>query len=925
MKKILILILLSIACLSNAQIDTTRFAPVSLTITNPAATAKIKDANRQQNANDSILRYLIWQKGTGGSGSMTWPFLPGIPIYSGNNSWSSSITNNSTNWNTAYSNRISTFTTTGSSGAATFTSNTLNIPNYTLSGLGGQPSATILTTFSNLANSTGYLYNNGSGTLSYSAGGATDTMGLHNQIVALRTRVDSLEAFIDSIPYTILLDTASIGISGGTGSITLTTEGTSGVATLSNNILNVPNYQFVGSGNVDTTFAVWPDLYTGTRTQRFTKALTIAEATKRKLLIDTITLVGGIGLNLTNYGVEIEGKGNGSFIKSATGTDIVIQFSSVRSTAVTIASDIALNSNTIVLSDADATIQAGDLLQIVSTLIWGGTSYYQGEVVKVQSVSSATITLTDRVHMLFPTASTTIRKMNSKPVTIEGITFENVSIETYYCRDIGVSNCHWTNRLEALDISLAYDAMVQNCTANKTSGSFNYGFVFYSCINATIKDCPDISYFDQAIISGAANNCGPCINIKYINNKCTVFASTGGVIDLHPCIDPEVRDNYVRTTGIAYFIKGLNINFTGNTAELYGTSARGVQWEREYTNAVARGEYHHNYYSNIKNNTITKMAATYGAMGINVSFMSIGDSTDILDMSGNVVNVAGTALRIVDDEGINNYIKYFKLDGNTFLSSGGRAVENLSICQIDKIVSSNNVYHGNYADDVTFYFSTATNFKDIISTNDYFRSDTINFLGKGCSINGKSNSSVTMNSVTTENGKLDFVNVPTVKLEGVTAKRSIYGAFGFTGCTYTSISKLLTEFSTSYYTPYLINAVSNVDLYKKTVATPATIGTQTLDVIDNRSIQTEMYTITPTGNCTFNIEDNETNATEGVLGKTLTFRVLTSGTNSYDLTFGTHFKPSAVLATGVTTAKKFIITFTFDGTDWVESFRSAAL
>jgi hypothetical protein len=44
----------------------------------------------------------------------------------------------STNWNIAYTNRITSLTTTGSSGAATLISNTLNIPTYTLSGLGGQ-------------------------------------------------------------------------------------------------------------------------------------------------------------------------------------------------------------------------------------------------------------------------------------------------------------------------------------------------------------------------------------------------------------------------------------------------------------------------------------------------------------------------------------------------------------------------------------------------------------------------------------------------------------------------------------------------------------------------------------------------------------------------------------------------------------------
>lgn len=47
------------------------------------------------------------------------------------------LTDNSTNWDAAYTNRISSLTVTGSSGSATLSSNTLNIPTYTLSGLGG--------------------------------------------------------------------------------------------------------------------------------------------------------------------------------------------------------------------------------------------------------------------------------------------------------------------------------------------------------------------------------------------------------------------------------------------------------------------------------------------------------------------------------------------------------------------------------------------------------------------------------------------------------------------------------------------------------------------------------------------------------------------------------------------------------------------
>ena len=48
-------------------------------------------------------------------------------------------------WDTAYTNRITSLTTTGSSGASTLVSNVLNIPTYTLTGLGGVPTTRSLT------------------------------------------------------------------------------------------------------------------------------------------------------------------------------------------------------------------------------------------------------------------------------------------------------------------------------------------------------------------------------------------------------------------------------------------------------------------------------------------------------------------------------------------------------------------------------------------------------------------------------------------------------------------------------------------------------------------------------------------------------------------------------------------------------------
>lgn len=84
----------------------------------------------------------------GGSG-MIYPSA-GIALSTGS-AWGTSITDNSSNWNTAYSNRISSLTTTGTSGAATLISNVLNIPTYTLEGLGGQTSSASLTSLAGLS------------------------------------------------------------------------------------------------------------------------------------------------------------------------------------------------------------------------------------------------------------------------------------------------------------------------------------------------------------------------------------------------------------------------------------------------------------------------------------------------------------------------------------------------------------------------------------------------------------------------------------------------------------------------------------------------------------------------------------------------------------------------------------------------------
>ena len=126
-------------------------------------------------------------------------------------------TTSQTNWDTAYTNRITSLTTTGSSGAATLSSNTLNIPNYTLAGLGGQPLATNLTSLAGLTfASTSFVKMTASGTFALD----TNTYLTGNQSISLTG--DATGSGTTSIAVTL----ANSGVTAGTyRSVTVDAKG----------------------------------------------------------------------------------------------------------------------------------------------------------------------------------------------------------------------------------------------------------------------------------------------------------------------------------------------------------------------------------------------------------------------------------------------------------------------------------------------------------------------------------------------------------------------------------------------------------------------------------------------------------------------------------------------------------------------------
>lgn len=76
--------------------------------------------------------------------------------------------------------------------------------------------------------------------------------------------------------------------------------------------------------------------------------------------------------------------------------------------------------------------------------------------------------------------------------------------------------------------------------------------------------------------------------------------------------------------------------------------------------------------------------------------------------------------------------------------------------------------------------------------------------------------------------------------------------------------------------------------------------------------------VTPTATATLT-------TTVPAAGKLRVVLILTSGTTSFTITFGTGFKPTATLVTGTTAARVFAITFYSDGTNLYEIGRTVAM
>jgi predicted heme/steroid binding protein len=139
-------------------------------------------------------------------------------------------------------------TTTGSSGAATYSNITgvLNVPQYTLSGLGGVPTTRSLT-----INGTAYdlsadrTWSVGTVTSVATTGPITGGTITGSGTIGITQATTSTDGYLSSTDWNTFNNKQA--------SITLTTTGSSGSATLVGATLNIPNYTLSGLGGVPDT------------------------------------------------------------------------------------------------------------------------------------------------------------------------------------------------------------------------------------------------------------------------------------------------------------------------------------------------------------------------------------------------------------------------------------------------------------------------------------------------------------------------------------------------------------------------------------------------------------------------------------------------------------------------------------------------
>lgn len=341
------------------------------------------------------------------------------------------ITDNSTNWDAAYTNRITSLTTTGTgaatlvanvlniptpptatftsltvtgnSGASTLLAGVLNVPTYTLSGLGGQPLATNLTSLSGLTYaSTSFVKMTAAGTF------------------ALDTNV----YYLASNPSGFTNNTGTVT---SVAALTLGTSGTDVSSTVANGTttpvitLNIPDASATARGLMTsaqwTTFTSKQAAITGAATTITSSNLTASRAVisnasgKIDISATTDTELGYVSGVTSSIQTQINGKVTDSAWVDYSATSTIVGFTAF---AVKLIQYRLLGNKTMIVqfqiesTAANGSGTASSFTLPFNASAWG-TQYFIYHSLNntiTQSAAVATLAASSNVVTFYPTAAT---------------------------------------------------------------------------------------------------------------------------------------------------------------------------------------------------------------------------------------------------------------------------------------------------------------------------------------------------------------------------------------------------------------------------------------------------------------------------------------------------------------------------------------
>ena len=210
---------------------------------------------------------------------------------------------------------------------------------------------------------------------------------------------------------------------------------------------------------------------------------------------------------------------------------------------------------------------------------------------------------------------------------------------------------------------------------------------------------------------------------------------------------------------------------------------------------------------------------------------------------------------------------------------------------------------------------------------------TTDLAGKAASVHSHAPGDVTGTAVVTSDARLSDARMPLTHAHAeVDVTNLITDLAGKAATSHThieaNVTNLVTDLAAKAAVTHIHVEADTTNLVTDLAGKAASVHTHTYErvvyaVLSNGATAMAFGTnssvkVTPTATASFT-------TTVPPAGSRCTLMILTSGTVSYTITFGTGFKSTGTLATGTTTAKIFMVNFVSDGTNLYEAGRTAAM